>query len=153
MLPIFSSEQQSGASGGSTGSGAGVSGTCRNSILQNYKTKPLNKVSHYLRNYSRQMHRSAKNNSNALNYGRITGGGYPDDAIRVSCDDDVLSVPFVHLRHTAAQDLLAAPGERVGTRDGVAVNAPYVDVRSSTGHDISLYNKGLRIKIKQFIKR
>lgn len=34
--PIFSSAQQSGTSG-STGWGAGVSGTWRNSILQNYK--------------------------------------------------------------------------------------------------------------------
>lgn len=144
MLPIFSSAQQSGASGGSTGSGAGVSGTCRNSILQNYKTKPFNKVSHYLHNYSRQMNGNAKNNSNTRNYG-MTGGSYPDDAVRVSCDDDILCVPFVHLRHTAAQDLLAAPGERVSTSDGVAVNAPYVDVCSSTGHYISLCDKGLRM--------
>lgn len=78
-----------------------------------------------------------KNNSNALSYG-MTGGGYPDNTVWVSCDDDVLCVPFVHLRHTAAQDLLAAPGERVGTSDGVAVNAPYVDVCSGTGHYISL---------------
>lgn len=80
------------------------------------------------------------NNSKALNNG-MTGGGYPDNAIRVACDDDVLRVPFVHLRHTAAQDLLAAPGERVSTSDGVPVNAPYVDVCSGTGHYISLCNE------------
>lgn len=67
-LPIFSSTQQSGASGGSIGSGAGVSGTCKNSILQNYKTNALN-------NYLLEI-----NHSSALNY-RMTGGRYPNDAI------------------------------------------------------------------------
>lgn len=69
--------------------------------------------------------------------------GYPDNTIWMSCDDDVLCVPFVHLRHTAAQDLLAAPGECVGTSDRVAINAPYMDVRSSARHYISLCNKCL----------
>ncbi len=45
VLPI--SPQQFGTSGGSTGSGAGVSGTWRNSILQNYKTKHLSRTAVY----------------------------------------------------------------------------------------------------------
>lgn len=68
-------------------------------------------------------------------------GGYPDDAVGVSRDDDVLRVPFVHLGHAAAQDLLAASGEGVGTGDRVAVNAPYVDVCSSAGHYVSLCDR------------
>lgn len=67
------------------------------------------------------------------------GHGYPDNAVWVSSDDDVLRVPFVHLRHTAAQDLLAAPCEGVGAGDGAAVNAPHVNVCASTGHDIALH--------------
>ena len=64
--------------------------------------------------------------------------GYPDDAVGVSRDDDVLRVPLVHLRHAAAQDLLAAPGEGVGAGDGAAVDAPHVDVGSCTRHDVPL---------------
>lgn len=40
---------------------------------------------------------------------------YPDDPVRVSGHNDVLRVPLIHLRHTAAQDLLAAAREGVGT--------------------------------------
>lgn len=66
-------------------------------------------------------------------------GGYPDDAVRVSCDNDVLRVPLVHLRHAAAQDLLAAAREGVGAGDGAAVDAPHVDVGAGTGHDVALH--------------
>ena len=63
---------------------------------------------------------------------------YPDHAIRVSRDDDVLRVPLVHLRHTATDDLLAPACERVHTHDGVPVYAPHMDVRAGAGHDVPL---------------
>ena len=56
----------------------------------------------------------------------------------MSGDDDVLRVPLVHLRHAAAQDVLAAASEGVGAGDGAAVNAPHVDVGPSAGHYVSL---------------
>lgn len=64
---------------------------------------------------------------------------YPDDSIRVAGDDDVLRVPLIHLRHAAAEDLLTAAGEGVGAGDGAAVDAPHVNVRPRTGHDIPLW--------------
>lgn len=56
----------------------------------------------------------------------------------MSGDDDVLRVPLVHLRHAAAQDLLTAPCEGVGAGDGASVNAPHVNVRAGTRHDVPL---------------
>lgn len=126
--PIFSSPQQSGTSG-STGSGAGVSGTWRNSILQNYRKK-----------FRKDL--IINNEVNFCKTGLLLSQsehGYPDDTIGVAGDDDVLRVPLVHLRHAAAQDLLAASCEGVGAGDGAAVNAPHVDVGSCTGDDVPLY--------------
>lgn len=57
-------------------------------------------------------------------------------------DDDVLCVPLVHLRHAAAHDLLAPARERVHAHDGVPVDAPHVDVRAGTGHDVPLGRTG-----------
>lgn len=59
----------------------------------------------------------------------------------MSGDDDVLRVPLVHLRHAAAQDLLAAAGEGVGAGDGAAVDAPHVDVGAGAGHDVPLQHR------------
>ena len=63
---------------------------------------------------------------------------YPDHAIRMSRDDDVLCVPLVHLRHAATDNLLAPACERVHTHDGVPVDAPHMDVCASAGHDVPL---------------
>lgn len=60
----------------------------------------------------------------------------------MSGDDDVLRVPLVHLRHAAAQDLLAAAGEGVGAGNGAAVDAPHVDVGAGAGHDVPLQHRG-----------
>lgn len=73
-------------------------------------------------------------------------GYYPDNSIRVSCNDNILCVPLVHLWHTAAEDLLAAAGEGVGAGDGASINAPHMDVGASTGHDITLHPDRVRIK-------
>lgn len=54
---------------------------------------------------------------------------------------DVLGVPLVHLRHAAADDLLAPPREGVHTHDGVPVDAPHVDVRACTGYNVPLEGK------------
>ena len=64
--------------------------------------------------------------------------GYPDYSIRVSCDNDILHVPLIHLRHAAAQDLLTAPCEGVSAGNGAAINAPHVNVGACTGHNIPL---------------
>ncbi len=72
-------------------------------------------------------------------HNKVSSVGYPDNAVRVSGDDDVLRVPLVHLRHAAAQDLLTAPCEGVGAGDGAAVNAPHVNVCARTGHNIPLH--------------
>lgn len=53
-------------------------------------------------------------------------------------DNDVLRVPLVHLRHAAAEDLLAAASEGVGAGDGAAVDAPHVNVGARAGHDVPL---------------
>lgn len=79
--------------------------------------------------------------------GIIKWRGYPDYSIGVPCDNDVLHVPLVHLWHAAAQDLLAAPCEGVGTGNGASINAPHVNVRACTGYDIPLH----RHKHTQFI--
>lgn len=76
--------------------------------------------------------------SAAIRLIRVNRPGYPDDAVRVSGDDDVLRVPLVHLRHAAAQDLLAAAREGVGAGDGAAVDAPHVDVGAGARHDVPL---------------
>ena len=65
--------------------------------------------------------------------------GYPDNAVRVSGDDDVLRVPLVHLRHAAAQDVLAPAREGVSAGDGAAVDAPHVDVGPRARHDVTLH--------------
>lgn len=65
--------------------------------------------------------------------------GYPDYSIRVSCDNDILHVPLIHLRHATAQDLLTAPCEGVSTGNGAAINAPHVNVRACTGHNVPLH--------------
>lgn len=67
---------------------------------------------------------------------------YPDHAIRVSCHDDILCVPLVHLGHTAADDLLAPACECVHTHDRVAIDAPHMDVCASTGHNVPLRRRG-----------
>lgn len=59
----------------------------------------------------------------------------------MSGDNDVLRVPLVHLRHAAAQDLLTASCEGVGAGDGAAVDAPHVNVRACTRHDIPLHKR------------
>lgn len=59
----------------------------------------------------------------------------------MSGGDDVLRVPLVHLRHAAAQDLLAAAREGVGAGDGAAVDAPHVDVGAGARHDVPLRHR------------
>lgn len=66
-------------------------------------------------------------------------GCYPDNTIWVSCNDNILCVPLVHLWDAAAEDLLAAAGEGVGAGDGASINAPHMDVGASTGHYIALH--------------
>lgn len=56
----------------------------------------------------------------------------------MSRHDDILGVPFIHLGHAAADDLLAPARERVHTHDGVPVDAPHMDGRASAGHDVPL---------------
>lgn len=67
---------------------------------------------------------------------------YPDHTVRVSRYYDVLGVPLIHLGHAAADDLLAPPREGVHTHDGVPVDAPHVDVRACTGHNVPLGRQG-----------
>lgn len=76
--------------------------------------------------------------TNKLKEGCVSRRAHPHNAIRVAGDDDVLRVPLVHLRHAAAEDLLAAAGEGVGAGDGAAVDAPHVNVGARAGHDVPL---------------
>lgn len=59
------------------------------------------------------------------------------------CHDDILRVPFIHLGHAAADDLLAPACEGVDAHNGVPVDAPHVDVCASTGHDVPLGRTGV----------
>lgn len=63
---------------------------------------------------------------------------YPDHSIWVSRHDDILRVPLIHLRHTAADNLLAPACECVHTHDRVPIDAPHVDVCASAGHNVPL---------------
>ena len=53
-------------------------------------------------------------------------------------NDDVLRVPLIHLRHAAAEDVLAAAREGVGAGDGAAVDAPHVDVGPRARNNVPL---------------
>lgn len=68
----------------------------------------------------------------------VIPGTYPDNSIRVSCYDDVLGVPLVHLWHKTTHYLLALASEGVHTCSRAAINAPHMDVSASTGHNVSL---------------
>lgn len=76
---------------------------------------------------------------------------YPDNTIWVSSDDDILCVPFIHLGHTAAQDLLTAPSEGIGTSNGAAINAPHVNVRACAGHNVPLHKHTPKASNQQFL--
>lgn len=56
----------------------------------------------------------------------------------MSCHDDILRVPLVHLGHAAADNLLAPARECVHTHDGIPIDAPHVDVRACAGHNVPL---------------
>lgn len=58
----------------------------------------------------------------------------------MSRDDNVLCVPLIHLRHTATEDLLATACESVGAGDGISIDAPHMNVSSSTGDYITLHS-------------
>lgn len=64
---------------------------------------------------------------------------YPDYSIRVSCDNNVLRIPLIHLWHVTAQDLLTASREGVSAGNGAAINAPHMNVCACTGHNIPLH--------------
>lgn len=63
---------------------------------------------------------------------------YPNDTVGVSCYYDVLCVPLVHLRHAAADNLLAPTCECVHTHDRVSIDAPHMDIGPGAGHNVPL---------------